>query len=158
MLLVFNNEGSVHEFVISVVEGDPLVLNLAFDGNCQSAADLVERPGIGEVLEPRDGRLARNVVTALGRTLAGDQQRGILAQRVEVIGILVAGGDRHHARRHHGTIGVDDEQRIARIRQRVRDHGGEAEAARRLTQHDQTAVGRKIAGIPRGCERLRSDR
>ena len=66
----------------------------------EADADPIQRPRVGEVLQARDGRLARDVVTGLRRTLAGDQQRGVLAQRVEVIGILVAGGDRHHARGH----------------------------------------------------------
>jgi hypothetical protein len=39
-------------------------------------------------------------------------------------GILVAGGDRHHACGHHRTIGVDDEQRVARVGERVSDHRG----------------------------------
>ena len=120
----------------------------------EAGADPVQRAGVGEVLQPRDRRLARNVVTALRRTLAGDHQRGIVAQRIEVVAILVAGGDRHHARRHHRAIGVDDEQRVARVRQRVRDHGGETEAPSRFAQHHQAAVRGEVAGILRGCERL----
>ena len=123
----------------------------------EAGADLVERPRIGEVLEPRDGRLARNVVTALGRTLAGDQQGRIVAQRIEIVGVLVAGRDRHHARRHHRAVAVDDEQLVARIGQRVGDHGGKAETPRRLAQHDEAAVRGEVAGILRGCERLPRD-
>ena len=33
----------MYEFVIGVVEGDALFLDLSFDWNCQSAADLIER-------------------------------------------------------------------------------------------------------------------
>ena len=96
-------------------------------------------------------------MAALGRTLAGDQQRRIVAQRVEIVGVLVAGCDRHHARRHHRTIGVDDQQRVTRVRQRVGDHGGEAEAAGGLAQHDEATVGGEVASILRGCERLGPD-
>ncbi len=123
----------------------------------EAGADLVRRLRIGEVLEPRDRRLTGQVVAALGRTLAGDQQRGVVAQRVEIIGILVAGRDRHHARRHHCTVAVDDEQWVARVGERIGDHGGEAQAAGRLTQHNEAAVRGKVAGIPRGCERLARD-
>ena len=85
-------------------------------------------------------------------------QRGVMAQRVEVVGILVAGGDRHHACRHHRAIGVDDEERVARVGKRVGDHRGEIEATGRLAQHDQPAVRGEVAGVPRSCERLGPDR
>jgi hypothetical protein len=81
-----------------------------------------------------------------------------VAQRVEVVGILLAGRDRHHARRHHRTIGVDDEQLVARVRQRIGDHGGKVEAPCRLAQHDEAAIRGEVAGILRGCERLPRDR
>ncbi len=64
-----------------------------------------------------------------------------MAQRVEIVGVLVADRDRHHARRHHDAIGVRDEQRVARAGQRRRDHVRHAEANRAFTQHDQ-ATGR----------------
>lgn len=72
-------------------------------------ADPVERLDVGDVLEPRDGRLAGNIVPAFGRAVAGDQQRRIMAQRVEIVGVLVASRDGHHARRDHGGVGVRDE-------------------------------------------------
>jgi hypothetical protein len=96
-------------------------------------------------------------MAALGRTLAGDQQRGIVAQRVEVVGILLAGRNRHHARRHHRAIGVDDEQLVARVRQRIGDHGGKVEAPRRLAQNDEAAIRAEVPCILRGCERLGPD-
>ena len=71
-------------------------------------------------------------MTALRRTFTGDQQRGIVAQRIEIVAILVTSGDCHHARRHHRAIGVDNEQRVARVRQRVRYQGGETEAPSRF--------------------------
>ncbi len=121
----------------------------------EAGADPVQRPGVGEVLQARDGRLAGQVVAAVRRTLAGDQQRRVAPQRVEVVGVLVAGGDRHHARCHHRPIGVDDEQRVALIGERIGDHGGEVEATGRLAQHHKPAVRGEVAGVPRSCERLR---
>ncbi len=123
----------------------------------EADADLVERPDAGEVLEPRDRRLARNIVTVLGRTIAGDHQRGIVTQRIEIAGVLVAGGNGHHARRRHGGIGVDDEQRVARVGQRPRDDIRHAEPDCRLAQYDQAAVRREVASILLGCERLGPD-
>ena len=123
----------------------------------EAGADPVQRAGVGEVLQARDGRLARNAAAGLRRTLAGDHQRGIVAQRIEVVGILVAGGDRHHARRHHRPIGVDDEQRVAPVGQRIGDHRGEVETTGRLAQHHKAAVRGEVAGVLRGCERLGPD-
>ena len=123
----------------------------------EAGTDPVQRAGVGEVLQARDGRLARNVVAALRRTLAGDQQSGIVAQRVEIVGILVAGGDRHHARGRHRAIGVGDEQRVGRVGKRIGDHRGQVETTGRLAQHHKPAVRGQVAGVPRGCERLARD-
>ena len=123
----------------------------------ETDADPVQRLDVSEVLQPRDRRLARNIVAAFGRAVAGDQQRGIVTQRIEIVAILVARRDRHHARRDHCRIGVRDEQRIARVGERPGDHIGHAQPQRRLTQHDQAAVRCEIAGVQRGCERLAGD-
>ena len=96
-------------------------------------------------------------MAALGRSVAGDQQRRIVAQRVEIVGILIARRDRHHARRHHGAVAVHDEQLIAGIRQRIGDHAGQLQAVCGLAQHDQAAIRCEIASVLRGCERLARD-
>ena len=123
----------------------------------EAGADPIQRPRVGQVLQVREGRLARNGTAGLRRTLAGDHQRRIVAQRIEVVGILVAGGDRHHAGGHHRPIGVDDEERVAPVGERVGNHRGEVQATGRLAQHDQPAVRGEVAGVPRGCERLAPD-
>jgi uncharacterized protein YaiI (UPF0178 family) len=87
-------------------------------------ADAVERARVGDVLQARDGRLAGQALAALRCALAGDHQGRIEAQGVEVVGILVARCDRHHARRHHGAVAVGDEERVALIGQRVGHHRG----------------------------------
>ena len=121
----------------------------------EAGADPVQR-GVGEVLQARDGGLARDAAAGLRRTLARDHQRGIVARRIEIVGILVASGDRHHARGHHRPIGMDDQERIAPVGKRVGDHPGEVETAGRLAQHHKPAVG-QVAGVLRGCERLGPD-
>ena len=93
-------------------------------------------------------------MATLRRAIAGDQQRGIVTQRIEIVGIRIAGGDAHHPRRDHGGVGVRDEQRVARVGQVARHHVGDAAAVRDLAQHDQSAVRGEVAGILRGCERL----
>ncbi len=80
--------------------------------------DAVEHARVGEVLQSRDGRLARQAGAALGRAFAGDLQHRVVAERIEVVGVLVAAVDGDHARRHHIGVTVRDEQPIARLGQR----------------------------------------
>ena len=96
-------------------------------------------------------------MTAFGCAVAGDQKRRVVAQRVEIVGVLVTRANRHYARRHHCGVGVRDEQRVAWIGQGRRHHVRYAEAKSCLTQNDQAAIGREVAGILRGCERLARD-
>jgi hypothetical protein len=42
----------------------------------EAGADAVQRPGVGEVLQARDGRLALDAAAGLRRTLARDRERG----------------------------------------------------------------------------------
>lgn len=77
--------------------------------------------------------------------------------RVVIISGGVAGCDRHHARRRHRAVAVDDEQLVARVWQRVGDDGGKAETSCRLAQHDEAAIRGEVASILRGCERLPRD-
>ena len=121
-------------------------------------ADAVERACVGDVLQARYRRLACNAVAALRLAVAGEHQGRIEAQGIEIVGILVARGDRHHARGHHGAVAVGDEQLIARVGHRIGHHSGHTGAQRALAQHDQAAVGGEIAGVLRGCERLAPER
>ena len=101
---------------------------------------------------------SREMVGWLRRAVASYLQRRIVAQRIEVVGILVAAGDGDHARRHHVGIRVCDKQRIARVGQRCGDGLRQPEPARRLTKHDRAAVGAEVSGITRGCELFACDR
>jgi len=82
----------------------------------------------------------------------------VVAQRVKIVGVLVATGDGHHTGGDHVGIRVRDEQRVARVRERLGNHLSDAEAAGRLAQHDRAAVGRQVAGVARGCELLAFER
>ena len=102
-------------------------------------------------------RLTGNIVTAFGCAVAGDQERRVVAQRVEIVGVLVTRANRHHARRYHGGVGVCNEQRVARIGQGRRDHVRHAETEGGLAQDDQSAIGGQVARVLASCERLASD-
>ena len=118
---------AVHE-VVGVVDvehdrGGRLVVAAAEEVDVADA-DLIERARVGDVLQARDGRLAGNAVATLRLAVAGQHQGRVEAQRIEIVRILMARRDRHHARGHHGAVAVDDEQRIAPVGHRVGDHRG----------------------------------
>ena len=121
-------------------------------------ADAGERAPAGEVLQPRQCRLAHQVGAGLGCTTNGDLQRGIGAQRVDVVAVLVAGRDHQHPRPRHLGVAVADAGGITLVAQRPRDRLGQAQARIDLAQDDDPAVRRQAAGIERGCERLGLDR
>lgn len=148
---------AVHE-IVGIVDvehdgrrRDPIGLAEYVD---ETDADAVERTCVGKVLQPRDGRLARQAGTALGRAVDRDLERRVVAERIEVVGVLVAAGDGDHARRHHIGVTVRDEQPIARLGQRSGDGRRQPEPARGLPQDNGAAVGAEVAGIARSCERL----
>ena len=121
-------------------------------------SDAFERAPVGQVLEPGQRRLAHQIEAALGGAAARDLERRIGAQRIEVVAVLIAGRDRHHARRRHVGVGVDDARRIAVVGQRRGDDVGEAQPQRDLAQDDDAAVRGHQASIEGGCERLARDR
>ena len=100
---------------------------------------------------------SREIVGWLGSAAAGDRQGWIVAQRVEIVGIFIAGCDRRHPRRDHLGIPVPDQQRVAGVGQRTCDHIGDVEVPGTLAQHDQAAIGREVAAILTSCERLARD-
>jgi hypothetical protein len=102
--------------------------------------------------EPRRLRPARPILQTTDRRLRGqwrpacrtatdrDLHEWIVPQPVEVDGILVAAGDRRHARHHHLEHRVPDAIRIAAIRHRVGKPPAHPELALRMPQQQQTAV------------------
>lgn len=116
------------------------------------------RAPAGEVLQPRQRRLAHQVGTGLRTAADRDLQRGVRAQRVDVVAILVAGRDHQHPCPCHVGVAVADAGRIAIAAQRSGDSRGQSEAALDLAQDHQPAVRGQAAGIEGGCERLGSDR
>ena len=117
-----------------------------------------QRSPAGEVLQSRQRRLAHQVGAGLRASADGDLQRGIGAQRIDVVAVLVAGSDHQHPRRHHLGVAVPDAGRIALVTERGGDRRGKRQPLGDLPQYDQAAVRRQAPGIERGCERLGLDR
>ena len=100
----------------------------------QRDADLVERLGVGGVLQPRERRLAHQVDAGLGRAVAGDLECRVGLERIDVVAILVAGRDHHRARQHHVGERVRDQQRVAPVRDVARDPIRDARACRAISR------------------------
>jgi len=79
------------------------------------------------VFEPRQGRLRTKVAAAVGQPPAGDFERRIGAQSIEIVGVLVAATDRENARADHVGDRVGDARGIAPI----------GDAARQTPSHSQ---------------------
>ena len=86
----------------------------------------------------------------------GQLEQGVGAERVAVVGILVAAGDRQHAEAQHGGERVDDQCRVAPVADTACQRLGQAEAPFRLAQQDQAAVGGDQATIEGGRHLLAS--
>ena len=109
------------------------------------------------VLPARHGRLAHQVGTALGQAPAGELERGVGAQTVEIVGVRVAAGDGEDAREQDLGQRVNHPRRVTAIG----DHGGELPgdphpSRRRGEQHHAT-VRRQAPAVERGGELLAPD-
>ena len=120
--------------------------------------DARQRTPVGQILEPRQRRLAHQIGAALRRASDSDLQGRIKAQRIDVITVLVAGRDHEHARQCHLGVAVTNTGRITIVTQRRRDDLGKPEPGCNLAQHDQAAVAGQPPCIERGCEWLGRDR
>ena len=87
----------------------------------------------------------------------GELEQRVRAERVAVVGILIAAGNRQHAEAQHGGERVDDLCLIAPVADAACQRVGEAEAALRLAQQDEPAVRRDQAAIEGGGHLLALD-
>ena len=87
--------------------------------------DAGERTPVGEVLEPRQRRLAHQVGVILGRPADGDLQGRIALESIDIIAILIASRDHEHRAAHHLGIAVSHAGRIARVAKRPGDGLGQ---------------------------------
>jgi hypothetical protein len=112
----------------------------------------------GRVLPARDGRLRAQVPPAVGEAAAGQLEAGIPAQVVEVVGVLVAAGDRQDARPQDVRHRVDDPRRVARVRDQRRETVAEAELALRGGEQHHPAVRGQASAVEGGNQPLTVDR
>ena len=108
------------------------------------------------VFEPRQGRLGTQVAPAVGQPSAGELERRIAAQHVEVVGVLVAAADRKRPGPDHVGDRMGDARAIAPIGKAARQALRHPQAPLRHRQQHHPAVRRKPAAIKRGCTFLPS--
>jgi hypothetical protein len=98
------------------------------------------------VLPARHGRLRAQVPSRIGQAAAGQLEAGIPAKVVEVVGVLVAAGDRQDARPQDVRQRMDDPRRVAPIGDQRRQPIADAELPlRRGQQHDPAVRGQPSA-------------
>ena len=81
-------------------------------------ADACERAPVGQVLEPRERRLAHQVGTAFGRPADRDLQGWIALESINIVTVLVAGRDHHHPCCRHLGVAVSNAARVALVAKR----------------------------------------
>ncbi len=123
----------------------------------QSPAQAQQRPRIGQILQPRDGRL-RTQVPVRRHAFERQLEQRIGAQAGRIVAVLVAGRDHQHSEaddvgdRMHGAGG------IARIVDASGETVGDFEPLLDLAQNQQTAVGRQPAAVEPGDNLFALDR
>ena len=101
----------------------------------------------GHVLEPAHGRLRAQRRPAPGQPAGRQLEQRVLAQRIAVIGILMAAGNGQHAEQQHLLNRVADPAGIAPVLHAGRQHARQAQAPVRLPQEQQAAIRRNRAAI-----------
>jgi hypothetical protein len=91
---------------------------------------------------------------ALWTTPNSELHQRIMAQPIEVVGILVAAGDRRHPRHQHFEHRMSDATLIAPIRHGVRKPPAYTDQALRLSQQQEAAIGGLVAAVKINCEFL----
>jgi hypothetical protein len=95
----------------------------------------------GHVLEPAHGRLRAQRRAALWQPARRQLEQRVIAQRITVIGILMAAGNGHHAEQQHLLNRVADPAGIAPVLHAGRQHARQAQPPVRLPQEQQAAIG-----------------
>ena len=111
----------------------------------------------GQVLEPAHGRLRAQLSAALGQPADRHLEGRIGAQRVAVVGILVAGRDQQGAEPDHLGESMLDPLRRPRVLEAAGQALGDPEAALDLRQHQNPAVRGQPTGIEGDQDRFPGD-
>ena len=111
----------------------------------------------GRVFEPRQSRLRTEVVAGVWHAPAGELERRIMAQVVEVVGVLVAHRNSEDARSDHVGERVGDASGIATIGSQTRQTIRDGEPALGHGQQHDAAIRGQTATIKIGCDLLGSN-
>ena len=107
------------------------------------------------ILQPRQGRLGTQIPARVRQATAGELERWIEPQMIEVVGVLVAAADREHAGAEHIDKAVhDDPRRIAPIREHPGQFDGQTERPLGHRQKHHAPVGGQATAIEGGCDFL----
>jgi len=109
------------------------------------------------VLEPRQGRLRAQVPAGVGQPPAGELERRIAAQVIEIVGVLVAAADRKHPGADHVGDRMGDARRIAAIGNAARQAFGHAQTPLGKRKQHHAAVRRHAPTVERGGDFLALD-
>ena len=116
-----------------------------------------QRPHVGQVFQPRDGRL-RAQFRIRGRTIQRQLEHRVGAQRIGIIAVLVSGGDHQHAKADHLGQPVRNPLRRTRVPQARGQAIGQSQPTFDLAQGQQSAFRRQPAAIKTGNHGLALNR
>ena len=109
---------------------------------------------VRRILQPRHRRLGTQIPAGIRQATAGELERWIGPQTIEVVGVLVAAADREHASAEHIDKAVDDPRRIAPIRDHPGELVGQAETTIGYRQQHDAAIGTDPPAIEGGGDLL----
>ena len=126
-------------------------------GGIARTVEIDERPGQPHqftrrrrILPAAHGRLARQTMDAAGQLTERQLEPRIMAQRIEIVGILIAAGDRQHASAQDVAEVVDDAALVARVGNAGGKPFREAELSFRLRQQQHATIGCQPPAIEGG--------
>jgi hypothetical protein len=111
----------------------------------------------GRILQPPQRRLRTKIAARIGKPPAGQFERWIGAQKIQIVGILIAAGNGEDAGADHIRERVDDPRGLTTIREAARQSLGDAKAALRHRQQHNAAVRGQATAVEIGCNFLARD-
>ena len=120
----------------------------------QDVAEPDDGAQVRQVLGPRQRRLGTQVRSSAGQAPAGELEGRIATQPVEIIGVLIAAGDRENPRPHYIRQAVRDAVRIARIKDHRGKPVGQLQAPLGCSQQHDPAIRGDPAAVERGRDLL----
>ena len=109
------------------------------------------------ILQPRQRRLRTKIAARVGQPPAGELERWIGAQKIQIVGVLVAAGNGEDAGADHVGERVGDPRGITTIRKATRQSFGDAKASLRHRQQHDAAVRGQATAVEIGCDFLARD-